>query len=89
MIIKKLRKQAHHLFCNKGLCSNKAMLIEKDQLVSDEPKPAWTTGLTLRGTHKDSNSSMTKICSVSFNHDDKLLCKKSSKKIKPFWRYFM
>lgn len=47
------------------------MLIEKDQLVSDEPKPAWTTGLTLSGTHNDSNSSMTKISSINFNHDDK------------------
>ena len=54
------------------------MLIEKDHLV---PEPAWTTSLASRGTHKDSyNSSVTKICSVGFNHDDKLLCKQMKSK---------
>ena len=32
---------------------------------------------------------MTKICSVGFNHDAKLLYRNWSQKIKPFWRYFM
>lgn len=39
----------HHLFCNKGFCSNKVMLIEKDQLVFEEPEPAeqqvWLQGV--------------------------------------------
>ena len=36
-----------------------------------------------------SNPSVTTAYSVGSNHDIKLLYKKWSQKVKPFWRYFM
>ena len=48
------------------------------------------TSLTLRGTRKESrNSAVTKTDSISFSNDTKMLHKKWSQKIEPFWWYLM